>query len=166
MKFRPQGILPAMITPLTDSGDVNLPELRKLIRFLLDGGVSGIFAIGTTGEFYALSRDEYRSILEVTMDEVAGRVPVYAGANDITTRGSLELAHIAQEVGVTALSVLTPMFISPNQNQVYDHYRVIAENVDIPILLYNNAPKTGVTITPATAARLADLPNIVGICRP
>jgi 4-hydroxy-tetrahydrodipicolinate synthase len=161
--FEPRGILPAMITPLTEEGEVNERALRKLIQHLLEGGVHGIFAIGTTGEFYGLSEEEYFSILELTCDEVGGRVPVYAGANHITTRGCVKLASIAEKAGVDALSVLTPMFISPTQSQLYEHYRAIAESTSLPIVLYNNLPKTNVTITPDTAHRLAQVPNIVGI---
>lgn len=163
MSFYPRGVLPAMITPLTKEGTVNEKALRKLIDFLIAGGVHGIFAIGTTGEFYALSDDEYRAVLEITKDQVAGRVPVYAGANHITTRGSVKLAGIAEEVGVDALSVLTPMFISPNQDQLYTHFKTVAEAVELPIILYNNLPKTGVTITAPTVVKLADIKNIVGV---
>lgn len=163
MRFVPKGILPAMITPLAKDGKVNEKALRKLIKYLLDGGVHGIFAIGTTGEFYALSEEEYRDILLTTKDEVKGRVPVYAGANHITTRGSIRLAQIAEEVGVDALSVLTPMFISPSQEQLVKHFTEIARSTKLPIILYNNLPKTGVTITASTVAKLADVPNIVGI---
>jgi len=133
MQFVPRGILPAMITPLTKDGKVNEKALRKLIRYLLDGGVHGIFAIGTTGEFYALSEEEYRDVLSITKDEVKGRVPVYAGANHITTRGSIRLAQIAEEVGVDALSVLTPMFISPSQDQLVKHFTEIARSTKLPI---------------------------------
>ena len=164
MSFFPTGILPAMITPMTKDYKVNIPALRKLIDFLIDGGVHGIFAIGTTGEFYALSNDEYREVLEVTVEHVAGRVPVYAGANAIGTRQSIELAKIASEVGgIDALSVLTPYFISLTQNELYDHFKAIAQSTDMNIILYDNAPKTHLTIKPATVARLADISNIVGI---
>ena len=163
MYLKPHGILPAMITPLDENGNVNLPVLRRLINYLIEGGVHGIFAIGTTGEFYALSNNDYREILEATVDEVAGRVPVYAGANAITTKDSVELAQIAQSAGVDALSVLTPLFIRPSHEQVYEHFRTVAANTDLPVLLYNNAPKTHVTITPQTAARLAKEKNIIGI---
>lgn len=163
MDFIPKGVLPAMITPLKSDGSINEKALRKLIKYLIDGGVHGIFAIGTTGEFYAITNEEYRAVLEITKEEVAGRVPVYAGANHITTRGSIALAQIAEDVGVDALSVLTPMFITPNQEQIYQHFATIAANTSLPIILYNNKPKTYVDITPATAARLADIDNIVGI---
>lgn len=163
MEFKPSGILPAMITPLRADGRVDAPVLRRLIRYMLDGGVDGIFAIGTTGEFYALSEKSYREILEVTVDEVGGRVPVYAGANAIATKDSVRLAHIAEDVGVDALSVLTPLFISPSQEQIYEHFRTVAADCSLPVLLYNNAPKTHVDIRPETVRRLAEVKNIVGI---
>lgn len=163
MNFTPKGVLPAMITPLTKEGKVNEKALRKLVDFLINGGVHGIFAIGTTGEFYALSDEEFRDVLVITKDQVRGRVPVYAGANHITTRGSVKLAQIAEEAGVDALSVLTPMFISPNQDQLYTHFKTVADAVKLPILLYNNLPKTGVTITAPTVVKLAEIKNIVGV---
>lgn len=163
MSFVPRGVLPAMITPLTKEGNVNEKALRKLIDFLISQGVHGIFAIGTTAEFYSLSDDEYRMILEVTKDQVKGRVPIYAGANHITTRGSIKLAQIAEDVGVDALSVLTPMFISPSQDQIVEHFKTIAASTKLPIILYNNQPKTNVAITPASVVKLADVKNIVGV---
>jgi 4-hydroxy-tetrahydrodipicolinate synthase len=163
MNFKPLGIIPPIVTPLTREKKINEPALRQLVNFLIDGGVHGLFPVGTTGEFYAISNDEFRLILEITLDESKGRVPVYAGVNHITTRGIIELAQIAEAIGVDALSTLTPMFLSPNQNQIYQHYKSLAENTGLPIILYNNKPKTGVDITPATVAKLAELDNIVGI---
>jgi 4-hydroxy-tetrahydrodipicolinate synthase len=163
MKFKPYGIIPPIVTPLTKEGKINESALRKLVNFMIDGGVHGLFPVGTTGEFYAISNDEFRRILEITLDETNGRIPVYAGVNHITTRGIIELAQIAEAVGVDALSTLTPMFLAPNQEQIYQHYRSLAENTALPIILYNNKPKTGVDIAPATVARLADLDNIVGV---
>lgn len=164
MSFIPRGILPAMITPMTKEGKVNIPALRKLIEFLIDGGVHGIFSIGTTGEFYALTNAEYQEILEVTVDQVKGRVPVYAGANAIGTRQCTELASIASKVGgIDALSVLTPYFIGMTQQEMYNHFAAIANSTDMNIILYDNAPKTHLTIKPATVEKLAAVPNIVGI---
>ncbi len=132
MSFVPRGVLPAMITPMTKEYKVNIPALRKLIDYLIDGGVHGIFAIGTTGEFYALTTDEYREVLEVTVDQVAGRVPVYAGCNAIGTRQSIELTHIAADVGgIDAISVLTALFHQPDPGGIYNHFRTIAENTDL-----------------------------------
>ncbi len=163
MNFKPYGIVPPMVTPLTAEEKINETALRKLVNYLIASGVHGLFPNGTTGEFYALSNDEFRQLLEITVDETRGRVPVYAGVNHITTRGIIELAQIAEEVGVDALSVLTPMFLTPSQNQIYTHYESLAKNTSLPIILYNNKPKTGVDIAPATAARLAAIDNIIGI---
>lgn len=163
MDFKPHGILPAMITPINEDGSVNETALRNLIEYEIKGGVHGIFAIGTTGEFYSLTNDQYRETLQITLDQVRGRVPVYAGANAISTRKSIELAQIAEDVGVDALSVLTPYFISVSQQELYEHYQMIAASTGLPILLYDNSPKTHISIKPETVARLADIDNIVGI---
>lgn len=163
MIFKPRGILPAMITPLTRDEKINEKALRKLVRFLIDGGVHGIFAIGTTGEFYGLTLDEYKEILGITMDETAGSVPVYAGANAVTTRDSIRFTKAAADAGVSAVSVLTPYFISINQNEVFNHFEAVAGCTDIPVILYDNKPKTHVSIAPATAEKLADISNIAGI---
>ena len=161
--FTPAGVLPAMVTPLNDRERVNEQGLRRLTRFLIDGGIHGLFPVGTTGEFYGLTHDEKRRILEITVDEARGRVPVYMGTGAITTKEVIALNRIAEEVGAAAVSVLTPMFISTSQNELYDHYRAIASATSLPVLLYNNLPKTGITITPETVERLAEIDNIVGI---
>ncbi|MCP1102140.1 4-hydroxy-tetrahydrodipicolinate synthase [Aequitasia blattaphilus] len=163
MNFKPQGVIPPIITPLTKEGEVNYPVLRQMINHLIDEGVHGLFPMGTTGEFYAFDNDTFRKILEVTIEETAGRVPVYGGANHITTRGAIELVKICEEVGVDAVSVLTPMFVSQTQDELYEFYRKIAESTKLPIILYNNAPKTNVTITPKTVERLSKIENIVGV---
>lgn len=163
MNFIPRGIIAPIVTPFTDDGQVNETVLRRLIRFLINGGIHGLFPMGTTGEFYALSNDEYRRVLEITIEEAGGRVPVYAGCNHITTRGAIALVKIAEEVGVDVVSVLTPMFISQTQAELYTFYKTISEASSLPIILYNNKPKTNVTIAPETVARLAELDNIVGV---
>lgn len=164
MDFQPKGILPAMITPRTKNGEINIPALRKLIDFLIDGGVHGVFSVATTGEFYSISENEYQEILEVTVDQTAGRVPVYAGAISIGTRESIKKAQIAQSVGgIAAISALTPYFISITQKELYTHFASIAGSTDLPVILYDNAPKTHLTIKPETVAKLSEVPNIIGI---
>lgn len=163
MNFIPRGIIPPMITPFTKDGKVNEGMLRELVNHFIDQGVHGLFPMGTTGEFYALHNDEYKRVLEVVVEETNGRVPVYGGANHITTRGVIELVKICEEAGVDAVSVLTPMFVSQTQSEIYDYYETIAKSTKLPIILYNNKPKTNVTIEPSTAARLALIDNIVGI---
>jgi 4-hydroxy-tetrahydrodipicolinate synthase len=162
-EFKPRGIIPAMVTPLDSEGRFSEPGMRKLIDFLIEGGSHGLFVVGAAGEFYAFSPEDKRRIFEVTMDQVGGRVPVYAGTNGITTRETIEMTAIAEECGVDAVSVLTPMFISPTQGQLFEHYSALARSTSLPVIMYNNPPKTGVALAPATVARLAELPNIVGM---
>lgn len=161
--FKPKGIIPAVITPLTAGEKFNEKAMRKLINYLIEGGVHGLFVVGTTGEFYGLTPEEKREILQVTMDETKGRVPVYAGTNGITTRESVVLTQLAEECNVDAVSVLTPMFLTPNQDQLIQHYKTVAANTSLPVILYNNPPKTGVNLTASTVAKLAEIPNIVSI---
>jgi 4-hydroxy-tetrahydrodipicolinate synthase len=163
MSFKPKGIIPAVITPLTADGKFSEKALRKLINHLIAGGIHGLFIVGTTGEFYGFTPEEKRFIWQVSMDETKGRVPVYAGVNGITTREALEIAKIAEDCKADAISVLTPMFISPSQPQLVDHYKAIAKSTKLPVLLYNNPPKTGVNLAVDTVAKLAEVDNIVGI---
>ena len=163
MSFIPKGVIPPVVTPLTAEGKVNYPVLRELVDHLIQNGVHGVFPLGTTGEFYAFDNSEYRQILETVRESAAGRVPVYGGANHITTRGVIEMVKICGETGMDAVSVLTPMFISQTQQELYEYFREIAASTDLPIILYNNKPKTNVGIDPATVARLAEIPNIVAV---
>lgn len=161
--FKARGIIPAVITPLTPEGKFNEKAMRKLINYLIGGGVHGLFVVGTTGEFYGLTPEEKREIFAVTVDETKGRVPVYAGTNGITTRESVMLTQLAEECKVDAVSVLTPMFLAPSQEQLIEHYKTIAAATSLPVVLYNNPPKTGVNLAAATVAKLAEVPNIVSI---
>ncbi|MCG8485826.1 MAG: 4-hydroxy-tetrahydrodipicolinate synthase [Clostridia bacterium] len=163
MKFIFKGIIPALITPLTSEEKVNEKALREFINYQIEGGVHGIFIVGSTGEAYALNDVQRRRAIGITVDEVKGRIPVIAGTGAITTKDSIQLTQMAESCGVDALSVLTPMFINPNQKELEKHFMDIAKSTSLPVLLYNNLPKTGVTITPETAERLADVENIVGI---
>jgi 4-hydroxy-tetrahydrodipicolinate synthase len=163
MSFVPKGIIPAMVTPLTQEGKVNDKGLKKLVDFLIDGGSHGIFVVGTTGEFYGLTVEEKERLFALTIEYAEGRVPVYAGTGAITTKECIQLTRLAEKHKVDAVSILTPMFISPSQQELILHYRKIADATSLPILLYNNLPKTGLTITPATVETLADVENIVGV---
>jgi 4-hydroxy-tetrahydrodipicolinate synthase len=159
----PYGIIPAMVTPLTAEDELNEGALRRLTGHLIDGGSHGLFAVGSQGEFWAFSAEEKRRIWEIVVDETAGRVPVYAGPAAETTRETIQLTRQAEQAGVDAVSILTPYFISPNEAQLYDHYRAIAESTKLPILLYSNPARTGVKISPSLLARLAEIDNIVGV---
>ena len=163
MNFKPQGIIPPIVTPLTAAGHFNEKVFRQLIEHLIEQGVHGIFPLGTTGEFYAFDNEEARHIFKVAVDACAGRVPVYAGANHITTRGVVEIAKIAEDCGAAALSVLTPLFISQTQAELYDFYATIASKTSLPVIIYNNKPKTNVGVDPETVAKLAQIDNIIGV---
>lgn len=123
----------------------------------------GLFATGSQGEFWAFSAEEKRRIWEVVKEETAGRVPVYAGTAAITTREAIALTQVAESVGVDAVSILTSFFMAPSQQELYEHYAAIAEATPLPIVLYTNPVRTGVSLKPETLARLAEIPHIVGI---
>ena len=164
MSFTPRGIVVPIVTPLTKDGQFAEDAYRSLIDYLADNGIHGVFPFGTTGEFYAFDQGFYDHVLEVTKDAVAGRMAIYAGANDITTKGAVKVAKAVEKIGgIDALSVLTPMFISQTQHEVYEYYREIAAETNLPIVIYNNRPKTNVTVEPATVAKLAEIDNIIAV---
>lgn len=170
--YKPYGVIPPIITPFNGDGTINYDALAAMAKHLVDHGVHGLFPFGTTGEFYAVSDEEYVKALETVRDAVAGRTDRYgkpiqllAGCSHITTRGVIRLIKLVERVGgYDAVSVLTPMFVSQTQDELYAYYRTIAESSGLPVIMYNNKPKTNVTIAPATVARLAkDCPNIIGV---
>ncbi len=161
--FKPFGIIPAMVTPLTKDETINERALRQLTNHLIAGGVHGVFALGSQGEFWAFSPDEKRRVFEIVVEETNHRVPVYAGTAAITTRDTIALTRLAEQAGVDAVSILTPYFISPNEKEMDDHYRAVAESTRLPILLYTNPARTNVKMSPQLVARLAEIENIVGM---
>ncbi len=164
MSFTPKGIVVPIVTPVTADGQFNEAAYRDLIEYLASNGIHGVFPFGTTGEFYAFDLGFYTHILEVTKDAVRGRMDIYAGANDITTKGAANIAKAVEKVGgIDALSVLTPMFVSQTQYEVSEYYREIASETSLPIIIYNNKPKTNVTVEPVTVAKLAEIDNIIGV---
>jgi 4-hydroxy-tetrahydrodipicolinate synthase len=163
MNFQPKGIIPAMVTPVTSDGKINVEALRKLTNYLIQGGVHGLFPVGSQGEFYALTFEEKKRVIEVVVQETKGRVPVYAGTGAVTTRDAVALTKMAEEAGVSAVSVLTPYFIRPNEEELYEHYSAIAKATRLPILLYNNPQRTGVNISAEFVTRASKIENIVGI---
>lgn len=159
-----RGIIPAMVTPMAQDETLDEPGLKRLINFLIDAGVHGIFAVGTAGEFWALSVEEKKQVFEWTVALTDGRVPVYLGTGANATREAIQLSELAQEAGADCLSVLTPCFISPNQRELFDHFSAIARSVDVPILLYDLPSRTGNALSVETVVRLSEAhDNIVGI---
>ncbi|WP_068504126.1 4-hydroxy-tetrahydrodipicolinate synthase [Paenibacillus kribbensis] len=158
-----EGIYPALLTPFTKEEAVNEPVLKQLIHRLIDANVHGIFALGTNGEFHVLTTEQKLKVAEIVVKEAAGRVPVMVGSGGNSTREVIELSQAMEQLGVDALSVITPYFIPPTQEEVEEHYTKVAASVSIPVLLYNIPSKTGFSFTPETVARLAKVPNIIGI---
>lgn len=158
-----KGIITPIITPMNPDESVNLPELRNQIERQIAGGVHGIFCFGTNGEGYILSTQEKEEILEATIDQVKGRVPVYAGTGCISTRDTIYMSRRAQELGADVLSIITPSFAAASQKELYDHYCEVAKHVDLPIVLYNIPPRTGNKLLPETVQALCrDVDVIVG----
>jgi len=163
LKTAPSGIIPAMVTPLTADDRINEKALRRLTNYLIDGKVHGVFAVGSQGEFWALTPDEKRRVWEIVVEETRGRVPVYAGTAAVTTRETIQLTRMAEKAGADAVSILTPFFINPNDDQLFDHYKAVAESTSLPILVYTNPTRTNVKISAGLLARLAKVKGIVGI---
>ena len=158
-----KGIIPPVLTPMNDDESINEAELRHQVNRMIDAGVSGVFALGTNGEAYALSHKEKKEVLRIVVDETKSRVPVYAGTGCPTTKETITLSKEAEDLGADVLSVIVPYFAAASQDELYDHYKAVAESVKIPVVLYNIPARTGNALAPATVARLAkDVPNIMG----
>ena len=159
-----RGIIPPVATPMQANEDLDLPRLKWFLDHLITSGVHGVFVLGTNSEFYALDDHEKQQVIATTVEHVRGRVPVFAGTGAETTREAVRITKMAEKEGADGVSVITPYFITPTQQEIYDHYRRIAENTSLPVVLYNN-PGTcgGVKIDVDTVARLAEISNILGV---
>lgn len=158
-----KGIIPPIVTPMNADESVNIPELRSQVERQIAGGVHGIFPFGTNGEGYILSLKEKEEILEAVVDQVKGRIPVYAGSGCISTQDTIYMSKRAEELGADVLSIITPSFAVASQKELYDHYVEVAKHVNIPIVLYNIPPRTGNKLLPETVAKLAkDVDVIMG----
>jgi 4-hydroxy-tetrahydrodipicolinate synthase len=162
--MRIHGIIPPVATPMQANEDLDLPRLKWFLDHLIANGVHGIFVLGTNSEFYALDEREKQEVIATAVAHVNKRVPVYAGTGAETTREVVRLTKMAEREGADGVSVITPYFVSPTQQEICDHYRRIAESTSLPVILYNN-PGTcgGVKIDVDTVARLAEVPNILAI---
>lgn len=159
-----KGIVAAMVTPFNDDESLDEGRLCAVVRFLVERGVHGLFPAGSQGEFYALTADERRRVLEVTLEAAENRVFVMAHVGAVTTRQAIALARHAEAAGADVLSAVTPFFVKPSQEELYRHYVALTSAVGLPVLAYNNPGRTGVNLLPTTVARLArDAPNFVGI---
>jgi 4-hydroxy-tetrahydrodipicolinate synthase len=157
-----RGVLPALVTPFRD-GAVDEDAFARLVERQIGGGAHGLVPVGTTGETATLSHDEHRRVVELCVKTAAGRVPVVAGAGSNSTEEAIELVRHAKQIGADAALVVTPYYNRPSQEGLYAHYRAINEAVQLPVIIYNVPSRTSVDISNETLARLAKLPNMVGI---
>ena len=157
-----KGIYTALVTPFRDY-DLDEKALEGLIGFQLRGGVNGIVPCGTTGEAATLSYEEHERVVELTVKYVNGAVPVVAGTGSNSTKETIELTASAKQVGADMCLLTTPYYNKPTQEGLYRHYKKVAEEVDIPLILYNIPGRTGINMMPETVARLAEIPTIIGI---
>ncbi|MEA2085252.1 MAG: 4-hydroxy-tetrahydrodipicolinate synthase [Thermodesulfobacteriota bacterium] len=157
-----RGAFVAIVTPFID-GKVDEQGLKDLIEFQLENGTHGIVPCGTTGESATLTHEEHHRVVEITIKTVNHRVPVIAGSGSNSTAESIELTKHAKEAGADGALMITPYYNKPTQGGLYEHFKAIAEAVDIPIVMYNVPSRTSVNMLPATVARCAQVDNIVGI---
>ncbi|MBZ4204759.1 MULTISPECIES: dihydrodipicolinate synthase family protein [Klebsiella] len=157
-----RGVLTAIVTPFTASGELNLTALRQQVERQLAAG-NGIFCGGTNGEFFVLNEAEKIAVAETCVEAVAGRAPVVAHIGEVSTRETIRLGQQIARSGVDAVSVITPWFVPLKQDELVSHYTAIADALSVPVFLYNIPARTGNTIEPQTARRLAAHGNIIGI---
>lgn len=159
------GIIPPVVTPMQANEDLDLPRLKWFLDHLISQKVHALFALGTNSEFYALDDGEKQQVISTAVQHVAGRLPVIAGTGAETTREVIRLTRMAEREGVAGVSVITPYFVQPSQDELFTHYRRVANATRLPVMLYNNpGPCGGVKLLPETVAKLAETcPNIAAI---
>jgi 4-hydroxy-tetrahydrodipicolinate synthase len=158
-----KGSIVAIVTPFKDD-KVDVKTLKKLVEFQIENGTNGIVPCGTTGESCTLDYEEHEKVIEVCIEAAKGRVPVMAGTGSNSTREAVEMTKRAAKAGADASLQVSPYYNKPTQKGLYLHFKAVAESVDIPIILYNIASRTGVNILPETMAKMArDCKNIVGV---
>ncbi len=158
-----KGSLVAIATPMHDDGSLDFAGLRKLLDWHVAQGTDGIVVVGTTGESPTVDFDEHCELIRVTVEHLAGRIPVIAGTGGNSTREAIELTHCAKTAGASAVLSVVPYYNKPTQEGLYQHFKAIAEAVDIPVILYNVPGRTVADMSNDTVLRLAAIPNITGI---
>lgn len=158
-----KGVIVPLLTPMNADETINEKELRNQVNHQIESGIHALFPLGTNGEAYILSSKEKEQVLKIVVDEAKGRVPVYGGTGCVSTKETIELSLKAKEIGIDVLSIITPSFAAASQDELYEHYKEVAEAVDLPIVLYNIPARTGNALAPATVEKLSKIPNIVGV---
>ena len=157
------GSIVAIVSPLQADGSIDENALKELIEWHIDQGTHGIVIMGTTGESATVDSKDYEAAIKLTVTQVAGRVPVIAGTGAISTRKTIALTKQAEAMGVDGALVVTPYYCKPSQQGLFQHFKAVAENTKLPVILYNVPGRTSCDLLPETVARLADIENIVAI---
>ena len=158
-----QGSIVAIVTPMLKDGGVDWKSLEKLVEWHIEQGTNSIVAVGTTGEASTLSMEEHTQVIKEIIRVANKRIPIIAGTGANSTREAIELTKAAKDLGADAALLVTPYYNKPTQEGLYQHYKAIAEAVDLPQILYNVPGRTGVDMSNETVIRLADIPQIVGV---
>lgn len=158
-----EGAFTAQITPFNEENELNEDGLRKNIQFQIEGGIDGIVPVGTTGECATLSHDEHERVIEIAVATADGRVPVIAGTGSNSTQEALKLTKHAAETGADAALIVGPYYNKPTQRGLYEHYKKLAEEADIPQIIYNIPSRTGRNIEAETLIKLSKFENVVGV---
>ena len=158
-----KGVFPAMATPLTPEEKIDQASLKKLVHYLIDGGIHGIVALGSTGEFPAMNESMRQQVMETTLAEVNGKVPVLIGCGEPGTQRTVEQVKIAGQTKAAAVLVAVPYYFNMDQPAVIRHYQTVADASSLPVVIYNFPQMTKVAFTADTVAKLAEHPNIIGI---
>ncbi|MCH2070936.1 4-hydroxy-tetrahydrodipicolinate synthase [Acinetobacter pittii] len=158
-----QGSIVAIVTPMLKDGGVDWKGLEKLVEWHIEQGTNSIVAVGTTGEASTLSMEEHTQVIKEIIRVANKRIPIIAGTGANSTREAIELTNAAKDLGADAALLVTPYYNKPTQEGLYQHYKAIAEAVELPLILYNVPGRTGVDLSNDTAVRLAEISNIVGI---
>jgi 4-hydroxy-tetrahydrodipicolinate synthase len=158
-----KGVIVPMLTPFQRNEDLNEEAVRHYTSWLIENGVHGLFPNSSMGEFPKLSIDERKRLIDLVVDEANGKVPVIAGTGDVSTRNTLTLTKYAKDAGANAALIVTPYYVHPSEDALYEHYKSISDQIDIPIAVYDIPEATGYSVRPELAARLADIENVVAI---
>ena len=157
------GSIVAIVTPMHEDGSLDLEGMRHLVDFHVQEGTDAIVSVGTTGESPTVDVEEHHEIIRATVEQAAGRIPVIAGAGANSTAEAIDMTRFAKEVGADAVLSVVPYYNKPTQEGLYQHFKAVAEAVDIPVILYNVPGRTVADLSNDTVLRLAQIPNIVGI---
>lgn len=163
MSLDVRGIVPPIITPYDEEGEVDEEKLRRFIDYVMSGGVHAVFPLGTNGEGPLLTMAEKKRVIETTVEHIAGRIPVLAGTGSPSTKESITLSQHAEVVGADAVCVVNPYYYPTTQSGVVEHYRKIADSIDIPVYVYYIPGKTGNNINVEKIAKIAEIPGVIGL---